>query len=423
MPKLTKPLTNTQIAKAKPKSADYKIADGGGLYIRIRKGGTKDWIFRYLIPYTKNRTDMSLGIYPHITLADARELRAVAKKQLANDIDPKVFKKHTLKNITLEKSNTFESVMNKWLVVKRTEVSDDHATDIKRSLELHILPLIGSRAVNEITASEMIEVLQPLQAKGNFETIRRLCQRLNECMIFAFNSGIVTNNPLSKINAAFQSPEETHLPTIKPNELPELMKAITRASIKIVTKCLIEWQLHCMVRPSEAATAEWVDIDFANKVWIIPASKMKKTEKARKKSDEPHVVPLTEQTLALLEFIKPISGHRDYIFPADRNPKTHTNTQTSNMALKRMGYDKRLVAHGLRALASTTLNEAGFDGDIIEAALAHTHGNEVRNAYNRTKYLERRRALMQAWSNHIEQAATGNMSMADSKKGLRLVNE
>jgi len=423
MPKLTKPLSNTQIVKAKPKSADYKIADGGGLYIRVRKGGSKDWLFRYLIPYTKNRTDMSLGVYPHITLADARVLRQTAKTQLANNVDPKAFKKHSIRSIELEKSNTFETVMNEWLIVKATKVSKDHAIDIKRSLALHVLPTMGKRVISEITAPEMIQVLKPIQLKGNFETIRRLCQRINECMDFSVNTGIITINPLSKMNAAFQSPEKTNLPTIKPNELPELMKAITRASIKMVTKCLIEWQLHTMVRPSEAATAEWVDIDFDNKVWVIPASKMKKTEAARKKSDEPHLVPLTEQTLALLEFIKPISGHRDYIFPADRDPKTHTNTQTTNMALKRMGYDKRLVAHGLRSLASTTLNEQGFDADVIEKALAHIDKNEVRRAYNRADYLEPRRVLLQWWSNHIEQATTGNISLANSKKGLRLVNE
>jgi integrase len=207
------------------------------------------------------------------------------------------------------------------------------------------------------------------------------------------------------------------LPTLKPSELPRLMQTLNIASIKIVTRCLIEWQLHTMVRPNEAATAKWVDVDFEKQVWTIPADNMKK------KGNGDHSVPLTEQTLKLLEFIKPISGHREYVFPADRNPRSHANSSTANMALKRMGFDKELVAHGMRALASTTLNEQGFDPDVIESALAHVDKNEVRRAYNRAEYLVRRRKLMCWWSDHIEQAATGNMSLANAKQSLRLVNE
>lgn len=423
MPKKTKPLTDTQIAKAKPMDKDYKIADGDGLYIRIRSGGTKDWLFRYLVPHTKKRTDMSFGIYSHITLANARELRLTARTQLANKIDPKAFKKQTIQAIAQEKANTFETVMNEWLIVKATKVTASHAEDIKRSLALHVLPVMGQRAIKEITAPEMIEVLKPIQTKGNFETIRRLCQRVNECMNFAVNTGLLTINPLSKINAAFQTPNKQHLPTIKPDELPLLMQAVNSASIKTITKSLIEWQLHTMVRPSEAATAEWSDIDLDNKIWVIPAEKMKKTRKAREQSNKPHKVPLTDQTIALLQFIKPISGHRQFIFPADRNPKSHANEQSANMALKRMGYEKKLVAHGLRALASTTLNEQGFDADVIESCLAHVDKNEVRRAYNRAEYLERRRALMQWWSNHIDNAANGNISLAGGIKTLRLIKK
>ncbi|TXK93188.1 hypothetical protein BMR10_16430 [Methylococcaceae bacterium CS4] len=190
------------------------------------------------------------------------------------------------------------------------------------------------------------------------------------------------------------------------------MSTLSRASIKLTTRCLIEWQLHTMVRPSEAAGTRWDEIDFDNGLWNIPIERMK-----QKKA---HIVPLTPQCLAILEVMKPISSRSEYVFPSDRNPKTHTNSQTANMALKRMGFDKQLVAHGLRSLASTALNEQGFDGDVIEAALAHTGKNEVRNAYNRANYLERRKPVMDWWSNYIDEAATGNMSMT-SKKGLKIV--
>jgi integrase len=192
------------------------------------------------------------------------------------------------------------------------------------------------------------------------------------------------------------------MPTITPEELPQLMRDISYASIKLVTRFLIEWQLHTMVRPSEAAGAKWSEIDLENKVWIIPAERMKKKRE--------HAVPLTDQILEILNSLKPISGHREHVFPADRNPRHHINEQTANMALKRMGYEKRLVAHGLRALASTTLNQSGFDGDVVEAALAHVDKNEVRRAYNRADYLDRRRVMMSWWSKYIEQAQLGKLS-------------
>lgn len=200
-------------------------------------------------------------------------------------------------------------------------------------------------------------------------------------MTFAVNTGVIEHNPLAGIKEAFEKPKKQNMPTIRPDEIPELMKAISYASIKITTRCLIEWQLHTMVRSSEAAKAKWQEIDFENKLWNIPAENMK--------MKKPHSVPLTEQTLSLLTMMKPISGHREYIFPADRTPKNHANTETVNVALKRMGFKNRLVAHGMRALASTTLNEQGFDPDVIESALAHVDKNEVRRAYNRAEYLER----------------------------------
>ena len=197
------------------------------------------------------------------------------------------------------------------------------------------------------------------------------------------------------------------MPTLIPERLPELMRALNTAYIKITTRCLIEWQLHTMARPSEAAGARWDEIDYENKLWIIPASRMKKRLS--------HSIPLTSQTLSLLTLMEPISRHREYIFPADRSPDRHTHNQTANAALKRMGFAGELVSHGLRALASTILNEQGFDYDIIESALAHVDKNSVRQAYNRAQYIERRRKMMCWWSEHIEQAAMGNMSLSGIK--------
>jgi len=192
------------------------------------------------------------------------------------------------------------------------------------------------------------------------------------------------------------------------------MKALSIASIKLTTRCLIEWQLHTMVRPSEAAGTRWDEIDTEKLLWTIPAERMKK-----KKA---HTVPLTPQALSLLETIKPLTGQSEYVFTGDRNSRKPTNSSTANMAIKRMGFHGKLVAHGLRALASTTLNEQGFDPDVIESCLAHVDKNEVRAAYNRAEYIERRTKVMTWWSDHIEKAATGNMSLSTSKQGLRVVN-
>lgn len=229
-------------------------------------------------------------------------------------------------------------------------------------------------------------------------------------MVYAVNSGLINTNPLAGIGKAFQTPLTQHLPSLKIDQLPDLLKTLSFASIKTTTRCLIEWQLHTMVRPNEAAGTQWNEIDFETNLWNIPAERMK--------SKKPHAVPLTRQALNLLEVMKPISSRSDYVFPSDRTLKKHTNASTANMALKRMGFNNQLVAHGLRSMASTTLNEHGFDPDVIEAALAHTGKNEVRNAYNRADYIERRKPVMAWWSDYIENAATGNMSLSSNVKQI-----
>lgn len=216
-------------------------------------------------------------------------------------------------------------------------------------------------------------------------------------MVFAVNTGLLDGaNPIAGIKDAFQQPEKKHLPSIDPDQLPELVSRIHLASLRTTTRLLLLWQLHTMVRPSEAAGTEWNVIDRKNCTWTIPAERMKKKKK--------HAVPLTDEMLKILDAMHEISGHRTHVFPSEINPRNATNAQTANMALKRMGYEGVLVAHGLRSLASTTLNEQGFAADIIEPALAHSDKNEVRAAYNRAQYLDQRREMMTWWSNQITQS-------------------
>ncbi|MEZ8619828.1 integrase domain-containing protein [Vibrio splendidus] len=406
-------LTSKAITNAKPKEKDYVLSDGDGLQLRVRTNGSRLWNFNYRHPITKKRINMGLGAFPELSLANARKKTIEARELVADGIDPKEARDSKLSEMQKELEDTLLNLAKEWFERKKESVTPNYADDIWRSLELHIFPDLGTCPISKINAQTVIKKLKPLEAKGSLETIKRLCQRLNEIMVYAVNVGKLTSNPIDKIYSGFQKPKKKNMAALKPNELPELMNAIANASIKKVTRFLIEWQLHTMSRPAEAAGAKWGEIDLENKLWIVPAERMKKRKE--------HKVPLTDQTIALLEELKPISGHRDFLFPSDRDPKKPCNSQTANMALKRMGFENRLVSHGLRSLASTTLNEQGFVPDDIEAALAHVDKNQVRSAYNRTDYLERRRPMMSWWSEHITAAAEGNVSLA-SRKGLKLVS-
>lgn len=405
------PLTNTQVKQAKAKDKLYKLADGAGLQLRVKPTGAKSWLFDYFKPMTKKRSSMGFGVYPEVSLAQARKKRDDARALLAQNVDPKEYKEDKLREQQLAANHTLKSVAADWFAIKKTRIAETTAISLWRTFENHIFPKIGHRPIDKLLAPEMISVLRPLAAKGSLETTSKLIGHINEVMRYGVNIGILHHNSLAGIRSAFETPKVTHLPALKPEELPALMRAISYASIKLITRCLIEWQLHTMVRPREAAEAKWCEIDFEECLWVIPAERMKmKVE---------HIVPLSPQALAILEVVKPISYHREFVFPSDRHPTKPSNAQTANKALERMGFKGRLVAHGMRSIASTTLNEQGFDGDVIESALAHQDKNEVRRAYNRAQYLERRRLLMLSWSDQIEQASLDHLSLTSSVINLK----
>lgn len=412
MAKATTRLTDKEIKSAKPKEKEYILSDGDGLRLRVKPNGSKLWLLNYTHPTKKKRANLSLGKYPDLSLANARKNALEAKELIAQGIDPQEDKKRQLQEHKAVHEHTFINVAEKWFDIKKDDVTPDYAVDIWRSLELHIFPSLSSTPVTDINAPQIIELLKPIEAKGSLETVKRLAQRLNEIMNFATNCGLVHANPLTGIKAAFKKPKKENMAALSPAELPELMNAVAHANIKRTTRCLIEWQLHTVTRPSEASGARWKEIDLKAKIWTIPPERMKKRRE--------HRIPLTEQAIELLEIMKPISGHREFVFPSDRDPLKPCNSQTANMALKRMGFAGRLVSHGLRSLASTTLNEQGFEADLIEAALAHVDDNQVRSAYNRTDYLERRIPMMSWWSGHIEEAAQGSLSVT-GRKQLRVI--
>lgn len=397
MAKTVKPLNDTQIKNTKATDKVQSLADGYGLYLNVMPNGTKSWVFKYQKPYTKKRTNISIGKYPEVTLAQARKKREDARALLADNVDPKEQRDRHYQQEAEKRENTLQRIAELWFDVHKSKVTPSYAKNVWNSLSLHIFPVLGKHPIHSIDAQQAISAINPIAAKGNLETVKRLCQRLNDIMNFAVNTGYIEHNRLVGIRSAFASPKKVPMKTIKEDELPEFLSALHDASIKTTTRCLIAWQLHTMTRPNEAAKTKWDEIDLEKQLWVIPAERMKMSKE--------HRIPLSPQAVKILEKMRAISGNREYVFPADRNPRTHTNLQTANAAIKRMGFKGRLVAHGLRALASTILNDhQQFEPVLIEAALAHQDKNEVRAAYNRADYLEKRREMMCWWSDFITRA-------------------
>lgn len=308
---------------------------------------------------------------------------------LAQGMDPQQQQEQSSEQRQIELDSIFSTVAANRFQFKSKSVTEDYAKDIWRSLDKDIFPAIGAIPVQEIKAKTIVEALEPIKARGALETVRRLVQRINEIMIYVVNTGLIDANPASGVGMAFEKPKEKNMPTLRPEELPKLMRSLVMSNLSVPTRCLIEWQLLTLVRPSEASGARWAEIDLDAKLWTIPAERMKAKRK--------HIVPLSPQALVILEVMRPISIHREYIFPSRNDPKSPMNSQTANAALKRIGYGGKLGAHGLRVIASTAMNEAGFNPDVIEAALAHSESNEVRKAYNRSTCLEQRIELMNWW--------------------------
>ena len=389
MARTTRPLTNTEVLRAKALEKDLTLHDGDGLFLLVKTNGKKLWRFRYQRPTTKQRTMMGLGAFPAISLADARRLKADYLSLLANGIDPQIQAKVAEEQQQIALDSIFSTVAANWFLLKSKSVTPDYAKDIWRSLEKDVFPTIGEIPVQKIKARTLIEALESVKARGALETVRRLVQRINEIMIYAVNTGLIDANPASGVGMAFEKPKKKNMPTLRPEDLPNLMHSLTMSNLSVSTRCLIEWQLLTLVRPSEASGTQWAEIDLDAKLWIIPAERMK--------AKREHIVPLSPQALDILNIMKPISAHRTHVFPSRSDPLKPMNSQTANAALKRIGFAGKLVAHGLRSIASTALNERGYNPDVIEAALAHSDKNEVRRAYNRSVYLEKRKQLMNDW--------------------------
>ena len=394
MAKIAKKLTDT-----KPAEKEVNLFDGDGLLLRIAplaKGGKKNWYFRYAVPVTKKRTKVSLGTYPHLTLAKARALRDEYLSLLTNGIDPQVHnnqKANALKDAT---EHTFQAVAKKWLdeKVKTSGISQDHANDIWRSLERNIFSTLGDTPIKEIRPKMLKQHLEPIEKRGVLETLRRIISRLNEIFRYAATEELIEFNPADNLGQRFSKPKKQNMPALPPSELPRFLVALNNASIRLETRLLIEWQLLTWVRPGEAVRTRWSDIDIETGMWNIPAEFMK--------MKKPHKVPLSKEALRVLDLMKVISGHREWVFPSIKAPLNHMHEQTANAAIIRMGFGGELVAHGMRSIARTAAEESGkFRTDVLEAALAHSKKDEIIAAYNRAEYLTERVVLMQWWSDYV----------------------
>ncbi|EFN8087402.1 tyrosine-type recombinase/integrase [Escherichia coli] len=397
MPKVATKLTDTEIKKAKPTEKEFTLWDGDGLFLRIKPSGKKIWHLGYTVPLTKKRAKMSLGFYPYLTLAQARALRDEYLSLLAQGIDPQSHNEQKAQALKDATEHTFQTVAKKWLdeKIKTSGISQDHAKDIWRSLERNIFPTLGDVPIKEIRPKMLKQHLDPIEQRGVLETLRRIISRLNEIFRYAATEELIEFNPADNLIQRFSKPKKQNMPALPPDELPRFMTALSNASIRLETRLLIEWQLLTWVRPGEAVRARWTDIDEESKYWNIPSDFMK--------MKRPHKVPLSKEAIRILESMKPISGHREWVFPSIKNPLTHIHEQTANAALIRMGLGGELVAHGMRSIARTAAEEAGkFRTEVLEAALAHSKKDEIIAAYNRTEYLVERVELMQWWSDYLQ---------------------
>lgn len=411
MARIVKPLTATEINNAKPKDKDYSLSDGNGLFLAITKI-SKIWRFQYYKPFSKKRTIISLGSYPALSLADARQKRDEYRGLLAQNIDPQEHNLKLTQQKLRENAFTLNSVAQDWLRLKENEVRAGQLKpvtfeDIKRRLQRHLFDEVGHFSIHDISAPLMIEKFRRLEREGKLDTLHRVIGYLNNIMIYAVNSSIIPHNPTADIGKVFIKPIAENNPTIPAAELPLFFERLQSSKLNIETRCAIELTLLTAMRVGALTQMEWGEIDWDNSLWEVPKSKMK----GRIGKVQDFTCPLSKQAISVLQVMKKLTGHRQFVFPSERNPREPMSKETPNKAIKRIGYKNKLTAHGLRSVFSTEMNEQEFNSDIIEVCLAHFEYSSVRGAYNKAKYLTQRIEYMQWWGDFVERLSDGRALM------------
>lgn len=370
-----------------------KLHDGEGLYLWVYLNGRKYWRMRYW--QGGKEKSLSLGVYPQVSLSEAREKATVLRKQLQADLDPSAERKAEALRKKLTAENSFEAIACEWYTKQQHTWVPHHARDVKRRLENNIFPTLGNRPIDQISAPELLQALRKIEARGAYDLAHRVLQVCGQVFRYGIATGRCARNISTDLRGALTPHAKQHQPAVRSEELPKLLQAITRYDeIGDRQTCLaLQLLAHTFVRTNELIGAEWAEFNQEDALWVIPASRMKmRTE---------HVVPLALQTLAILAELKKISGESRYVFPG-RNPNKPISNNTLLFALYRLGYKGKMTGHGFRAVASTALNERGFNPDVIERQLAHCERNEIRGAYNRAEYFGERRRMMQEWADYLD---------------------
>lgn len=385
-------LSDTAIRNAKPRDRAYKLGDGQGLYLLVNPNGSRWWRFKYRVNGKEKL--LSLGVYPDTSVKLAREQRDAARKQLAANVDPSEARRATKQSA----SNSFELIAREWLILQEKALTPRTYAKAVWTLEKLVFPFVGSKPIDTIKAVDVLRLLKRIEARGLHETAHRTKQRCSQVFRYGVATGRCERDVTSDLRGALAPVVSTNHASLKdPAQIGQLLRDIENYKGHVVTSYALRIASHVFVRPGELRYAEWseFELDGANPQWRIPAEKMKMGAQ--------HIVPLSSQVVALLKELQVLTGQGQYVFPAIHTTKRPISENTVNVALRRMGYDNEtMTGHGFRSMASTCLNEQGWNPDLIELQLAHAERNKVRAAYNKAQRLLERKAMMQAWSNYLD---------------------
>ncbi|AWK43995.1 DUF4102 domain-containing protein [Photorhabdus laumondii subsp. laumondii] len=411
-------LNARQIEAAKPKDKAYKLADGGGLYLEITPRGSKYWRMKYRRPTDKKEDRLAFGVYPVISLADARAKRNEAKKLIANGIDPKATQKETQAEASGEFN--FETIARKWHSSNK-RWGDYNRARVLRSLEQYIFPHIGKIDIRQLKTRELLVPIKAVDDADKVDVAKRLQQCVTAIMRYAVQCGIIESNPALDMAGALSTTKTEHHPALPPSRLPELLERTALFKGREVTRIAIEFGLLTFVRASKLRFVRWDEFDFDNAIWEIPGKReaienVKFSERGMKMKT-PHIVPLSSQAMALLEKLKEYSGDNRCLFPGDRDPNKVMSENTVNKALRVMGYDIKteICYHGFRTMARGAMGESGiWADDVIERQLSHLERNNVKAAYLHTSHhLDECRLMLQWWADYLDANRQGFISPYD----------
>lgn len=387
-------LSELQVRRAKPGKKPRKMFDGGGLYLLVHPNGSRYWRLKYR--HAGKERLLALGVYPHVSLADARECAADAKRVVAEGTDPVQDKRARRAATATHARQTFRAIAEEWVGVKSSQWSPSYAETVRSALAANLFSQIGDLPVRQITVPIMRDALLQIEHRGALVALAKTRMWASGVFRYAIATGRSEQDPAAPLRGTFKTHRPKNFAALtKREEVGELLRKIDDYDGSVITKAALKLLALTFVRTAELRSAEWAEIDLEKAVWTIPAEKMK--------MGLAHVVPLSRQAVEVLRELHQLTGRAQFAFPQDRRPQRPMSENTVLYALYRLGYHGRATGHGFRATASTLLNELGFRPDVIERQLAHQERNKIRAAHHRTQYLDERREMMQAWADFIDE--------------------